>query len=129
MQYTVDTDNTCKSDITEFIYRYGKVYSLRNTAILNLFQLKSTIFHKHARRNILYNLCNILKVHYNQIHSGFHSYRLPTEAGVECIIPVGSKYYINDTEYVSNKIKIVKKIRLIAQFKLISRNKLKNKND
>lgn len=41
------------------------------------------------------------------IFRGFHSYRNKDMGNVKCIIPKGSKYYINDSERVSDSIKIV----------------------
>lgn len=43
-----------------------------------------------------------------EIYRGLHSYRRNYyNANVKCIIPRGAAYYINKSEYCSNKIKIV----------------------
>ncbi len=41
-----------------------------------------------------------------EIHRGFHSYR-KNVGNVKCIVPKGSKYYMNTDEIVSNSIKII----------------------
>lgn len=43
-----------------------------------------------------------------EIYRGLHSYRRNyNNANVKCIIPRGAAYYINNSEYCSDKIKIV----------------------
>jgi hypothetical protein len=102
----------CMSYWTHFRYEFGKLYELKNTKACNV-----DYMYGHDPDNI--SLQNIIPVqdtgHLIWIDKGFHSYNIHSIDGfnvpnVKCIIPAGSEYYMNTSEYVSNQIIILEKL-------------------
>jgi hypothetical protein len=88
---TYDDEGLC-SQVRSFIYKLNKTYRIFRW-------LKSD----HEKEGIEL---------YNRIDKGFHSYISKTysnerEVLVRCLIPKRAKYFMNDKQYVSNRIKII----------------------
>lgn len=106
-KYIADKDIVCYKTVStdlisiyyDFQYQYGELY--------------------HSEFDIAQYQTRIV------IEEGLHSYKTSsyakdflhfscgnydTKIVVECIIPAGSEYYMNESEYVSNQIIIVKSI-------------------
>ena len=104
---------TCRSYWTEFTYEFGKLYTLLNSKAVAEDYLNSPKPEEQERTNNNELYPNEFDDCID-IHTGFHSYKShdleDCFSNVECIIPKGSEYYQNLTEYVSNQIIIVKEI-------------------
>lgn len=97
----------CMSYWTEFKYEFGKLYNLQNSKAVCAGYLVN-----YNSTNTDLDVLKPIVVHdYIKIDIGFHSYKYATnEENVKCIIPAGSEYYINYSEYCSNQIIIKEKI-------------------
>lgn len=107
------TDNSVESFWTGFTYVFGRVYNMRD-GITCIWNSKSKLDTVVSYMTIIYSLFNKILVSKDSIYAGYHAYKVKPDydfySVVECIIPKGSTYYMNDDEYVSNKIKIIKYI-------------------
>jgi hypothetical protein len=113
------TAKTCLSYWTEFKYKFGKLYNLLNSCAVTTGGYDNTPDPEDITlQNKLFlddRLINKDLANYFEVHKGFHSFKFKKETdcirpNVRCIIPKGSEYYQNETEYVSNQIIIVEKL-------------------
>ena len=85
-------------------------------------------FHRYFayEKNKTYNLEEPMKIYFNEIEYGFHSFtsynkacsRSNNDPVIKCVIPKGSTYYYNpcDKEYVADSILILKEVDTPLQF-------------
>jgi hypothetical protein len=112
----IEKKNKFRSTTMNFSYKFKKLYTLRKNLLKNKITIREFIkalvnnIHKRKSEYIRENS-------YFDIHYGFHSLLCPiilslssSTKMIECIIPKGSKYYIDymNSEYVSNKIILIR---------------------
>lgn len=98
--YIIENNNIFKSVVKGFIYRLGTTYKEW------FIKLKRDNKGEYYNGNCWYG------------NRGFHSFIEPlnwvmekNEVMIKCIIPKGTKYYTNKSEYFSSRIKIIEVIK------------------